>query len=259
MADVPPPPSSDQEMAAALDEALDALQRGRAVDRAALVARHPAQANIFDQLVQLFAPTSAGDGPAATPLAQPHRIGAYLVERELGAGGFGVVYLAYDPDVRRRVAVKLLHPGRLDDSQALARFQREACATGRLRHPGIVQLFDYSRSGPPWFLVTEYVEGVEPRLWCRRREAGTAEVAALVARIADAVEYAHGQGVCHRDLKPGNVLVDESGQPHVLDFGLARLDPGEITQSHRTNDHHVLGSLPYMPPEQASGLSHTAD
>src|SRR4051812_47014135 len=259
MADVPPPPSSDQEMAAALDEALDALQRGRAVDRAALVARHPALASVFDQLVQLFAPTSAGHGSAATPLARPLQIGAYLVERELGVGGFGVVYLAYDPDVKRHVAVKVLHPGRIDDAEALARFHREACATGRLRHPGIVQLFEYSRQGPPWFLVTEYVEGVEPRAWCRQRDAKPADVAALVARIADAVEYAHGQGVCHRDLKPGNVLVDDAGQPHVLDFGLARLDPGEITQSARTGDHHVLGSLAYMPPEQASGLSHTAD
>src|SRR5262249_8040866 len=152
--------------------------------------------------------------------------GPYQVERELGSGGFGVVYLAYDPDVKRRVAIKVLHPGRIDQPEALARFQREAQATGRLRHPGIVQLFDYSRQRPPWFLVTEYVEGAEPRAWCQARAATPRDVAELVARIADAVEYAHQNGVCHRDLKPGNILVDEQGQPHVLDFGLARLDTG---------------------------------
>src|SRR5437588_31416 len=83
---------------------------------------------------------------------------------------------------------------------ALERFQREAHATGRLRHPGIVQLFDYSRQGPPWFLVTEYVEGVEPRQWCRQCSSTPREVAALLACIADAVESAHQQGVWHRDL-----------------------------------------------------------
>jgi serine/threonine-protein kinase len=145
------------------------------------------------------------------------------------------------------------------DPESLARFHREACAMGRLRHPGVVQLFDYSRQGPPWYLVTEYVEGVEPRLYCRDRQATAADVADLVARISDAVEYAHRQGVCHRDLKPGNVLIDAQGQPKVLDFGLARIDPGAASLSTHTGHGDVLGSLHYMPPEQASGDSHSAD
>jgi hypothetical protein len=153
----------------------------------------------------------------------------------------------------------------MDQPEALARFQREAHATGRLCHPGIVQLFEYSRQGPPWYLVTEFVEGIEPRLWCQQRGCQPRDMADLVARMADAVEYAHKSGVCHRDLKPGNILVDEQGQPHILDFGLARLvaqdfSPGaESTGNGPTGDGHILGSLPYMPPEQASGQSHTAD
>src|SRR5262249_52313682 len=152
-------------------------------------------------------------GKPDLPLARPQRIGPYQIERELGAGGFGVVYLAFDPDVKRRVAIKVLHPGRIDQPDALGRFRREAEAIGRLRHPGVVQLFDYSGQGPPHYLVTEYVAGAEPRAWCRQRNAAPEEVAELVARIADAVEFAHRQGVLHRDLKPGNILVDAHGQP----------------------------------------------
>lgn len=265
MADTPSPPtpnglSGDQDMAAALDEALDALQHGRPFDRAALLSRHPALASALTALDQLFAPTSGPGRGGPLPLARPGQIGPYAVERELGAGGFGVVYLAYDPDVKRRVAIKVLHPGRIDQPEALARFQREAQATGRLQHPGIVRLFEHSRQGPPWFLVTEYVEGLDPRQWCRQRGAGPKEIAELIAFIADAVEYAHRQGVLHRDLKPGNILVDEQGLPHILDFGLARLDAGlAATTAAPTADGHILGSLPYMPPEQAIGQSHSAD
>src|SRR5262245_9843934 len=117
MADLPFPqlPSGDLEMAAALDEALDALQHGRPVDRAALVARHPALASLLEQLLHLFVPTVGHNAPAAAPVPPPRQIGPYFVVRELGAGGFGVVYLAFDPDVKRQVAVKVLHPGRIDD------------------------------------------------------------------------------------------------------------------------------------------------
>jgi serine/threonine-protein kinase len=255
------PASRDQEMAAALDAALDALQAGRPIDRAGLLARYPELAEALAGLDRLVRdqPTAAETGPGPAP-ALPGQIGPFRIEAELGAGGFGVVYRAFDPDVKRRVALKVLHPGRLDDPEAVRRFQREACATARLRHPGIVQVFDYSRSGPPYYLVTEFVEGVEPRQWCRERRAAPAEVAALVARIALVVDHAHGQGVCHRDLKPGNLLVDAAGDPHVLDFGLARLEyPSETGSGAPTSDGRVLGSLPYMAPEQAAGHSHAAD
>jgi tRNA A-37 threonylcarbamoyl transferase component Bud32 len=186
----------------------------------------------------------------------PEQIGPYRIDRPLGCGGFGVVYLGFDPDLKRPVAVKMLHPERLEQPEMLHRFQREACAIARLQHPGIVQLYDYSRHGPPHYLVTEFVEGVDPRLWCLQQRYGLAEVADLLARIAEAVDHAHAHGVCHRDLKPGNILVDARGMPHILDFGLARLD---ADLSMPTCDGQILGSLAYMAPEQAAGESHRAD
>jgi serine/threonine-protein kinase len=253
-------PPGEEELAAALDEAVAALLAGRPLDRTRLLGRYPQLAEALAGLERLAGRSATVADSPAKPSLVPECVGPYRVERELGAGGFGVVYLAYDPDVRRRVALKVLHPGRLNQPEAVARFHREACATARLRHPGIVQLYDYSRQGPPYYLVTEHVVGEDPRAWCRRRQATAAQIAELVARAAEAVEHAHAHGVCHRDLKPGNILVDEEGRPHVLDFGLARLE--ELTDETAvmpTSDGCVLGSLAYMAPEQAAGHSHDAD
>ncbi len=252
----PDDPPLDDAGAAALDGAIDDLVAGRPVDVAGLLARHPALADALAGLGRLAHEPPTLPGVNGRPAGLPERVGPYVVERELGSGGFGTVYLAYDPDVKRRVAVKVLNAGRLDQPEVLRRFQREACATARLCHRGIVRLFEYSRQGPPWYLVTEYVEGVDPRWWCQR-QSGVAAAAELVARIAEAVEHAHTEGICHRDLKPANILVDASGQPWILDFGLARLDVG--SDDTPTSDGRVLGSLPYMAPEQAAGKSHAAD
>jgi serine/threonine protein kinase len=256
------PPNLDAEGAALLDKAIDALQKGRGIDRTDLLSRHPELAQPLAALEDLFRhqATKPDLGPQPPAGAAPTRIGPYEVECELGSGGFGVVYLAFDPDVKRRVALKVLHPGRLDQPDAVRRFQREATAIARLQHPGIVQLFDFSRQGPPHFLVTEFIEGVDPRVWCRQRKAGYKGIAALLAAVAEVVEHAHQQGVWHRDLKPGNLLIDDEGQPHVLDFGLARLKMApDATLPQPTSDGHILGSLPYMAPEQAAGHSHAAD
>ena len=255
--------SLDAESAAALDAAIDALQTGKPLDRAALLAKFPHLADALaalDDLAVTRATLPPLCGPAAALPVAPGSVGGYQIERELGAGGFGIVYLAYDPGVKRRVALKVMHPGRLDQPEAVRRFQREAQAIARLQHPGIVQLYDYSRDGPPYYLVTEYVEGVDPRTWAQQRRLDVRGAVDLVARIAEAVEHAHEQGVCHRDLKPGNILIDADGNPHVLDFGLARLEvPTEVLATQPTSDGHILGSLPYMAPEQAAGHSHSAD
>jgi len=250
--------SLDEASAAALDGAIDNMNAGKSVDVADLLAKYPKLIHALAGLGRIAKDSSA---PAATadgrPVGLPERIGPFTIERELGSGGFGTVYLAYDPDVKRRVALKVLQAGRLDQPEVIKRFQREAQATARLRHPGIVQIFDFSRQGPPWYLVAEYVEGVDPRWWCQR-QSGVAAAAELVARIAEAVEHAHAQGVWHRDLKPANILVDDTGQPRILDFGLARIDISS-DDGTPTSDGRVLGSLPYMAPEQAAGRSHTAD
>jgi hypothetical protein len=151
-----------------------------------------------------------------------------------------------------------LHPGRLGQAGILERFQREACATARLRHARIIQLYDYSREGPPYYLVTEYVEGTDLRNWRQQRQLLPHEAAELVARIAEAIDHAHSQGVYHRDLKPGNILMDNAGEPHILDFGLARLY-ADFDEAGQTSEGRILGTLAYMAPEQAAGRSHEAD
>jgi tRNA A-37 threonylcarbamoyl transferase component Bud32 len=252
----------EAEVAAALDAFLDDLQKGRPVDRQAVLARHPELNGALALLEQLVPdhPTRLDSGGPVPPTSMPQQVGPYRIEKALGTGGFGVVYLAFDLDLKRRVALKMLHPERLGDAEIVHRFQREACAIARLQHPGIVQLYEYSRQGPPFYLVTEFVEGVEPRIWCQQQRCQVKDIADLVARIAETVDHAHGHGVCHRDLKPGNILIDAEGNPHVLDFGLARLEAmADSVTSSPTCDGQILGSLAYMAPEQAAGHSHSAD
>jgi serine/threonine protein kinase len=248
-------------LALALDQAIEAHLAGRAQERDQLLARHP---ELAAALQAFGSPESQGvletnrqDGPPSIDPACS-QIGPYRIERALGSGSFGAVYLAFDPDLRRQVAIKILHAGRLGQAGILERFQREACATARLRHAGIIQLYDYSREGPPHYLVTEFVEGVELRDWQRSQKPQPHEAADLVARIAEAIDHAHAQGVYHRDLKPSNILMDGAGQPHILDFGLARLY-AEFEESAPTSAGRILGTLAYMAPEQAAGRSHEAD
>jgi serine/threonine protein kinase len=249
----PEAPPVDEQLAAVLDEVIEASRAGRPVDRAALLNRYPELESALAALDLLV-----GEPCVRQPI--PQQLGPYQIERELGAGGFGTVYLAHDPDLKRRVALKMLHPSRLDQPGVVDRFQREACATARLRHPGIVQLYDYSRNGPPHYLITEYVDGLELRSWIKQHPLRPTEVTDLLARIAEAMDYAHAQGVYHRDLKPGNILIDAQGEAHILDFGLARLyQDFDETASAPTSEGRILGTLAYMAPEQAAGHSHQAD
>lgn len=270
--DEPTVTADDVQLAALLDAAIEAKRLGLPLNQEELAARFPGLADALIALDQLGGIKSSGssvplldadsspsDGSARC-IVTPEQIGPFRILKQIGTGSFGVVYLAFDPDVRRQVALKVLHPERLEQAEVLIRFQREAWAIARLQHPGIVQLYDYSRQGPPYYLVTEYVEGVDPRQWIREGHSTIREVVDLAARMAEAVEHAHAQGVCHRDLKPGNILVDEAGNPHVLDFGLARLETmGDSGVHAQTSDGRILGSLAYMAPEQAAGNSHAAD
>jgi serine/threonine protein kinase len=247
-------------IALALDQAIEAQLAGRLQERDQLLARHPELAAALQAFVPPDGSNTAPTVPnhPGNPGAVPSSIGPYQIERELGSGSFGAVYLAIDSGLHRKVAIKVLHAGRLGQAGILERFQREACATARLRHPCIIQLFDFSREGPPHYLVTEYVEGMELREWQRVRQPRIREAADLIARIAEAIDHAHAQGVYHRDLKPGNILMDRDDQPRILDFGLARLY-AEIEEDHPTSAGRILGTLAYMAPEQAAGRSHEAD
>ncbi|OAI41347.1 hypothetical protein AYO40_03255 [Planctomycetaceae bacterium SCGC AG-212-D15] len=269
--DLPALERSEADLAEAIDRAIDARQAGHDVDRDNLLAQFPELGSALDALDRLchdpvaaLAPSSA-QGPRAengtrnVPATLPGPIGPYQLERELGSGGFGVVYQAFDTVLKRRIALKVLHPGKMNHAETVERFFREARATARLQHPGIVQLCDYSREGPPYYLATQYIEGVDLRAWCQSHQATMTHIADLMARVAETIDEAHAHGVYHRDLKPANILVDERGEPKILDFGLARLYvEAEETQSP-TSDGRVLGTLAYMAPEQAAGHSHQAD
>lgn len=254
---------SEAQLAAAIDQVIDARQAGRNVDRASLLARYPQLASALDALEHLCRPGDAAlpEGDAASrSIAIPLQIAHYRIESEIGSGGFGVVYKAFDSMLKRPVALKVLHSGRLNQAEAVERFLREARATAKLQHSGIVQLFDYSRDGPPYYLATQYIDGVDLRTWCQQHKASAAQVADLVARVAETIDEAHAHGVYHRDLKPANILVDERGEPKVLDFGLARMYlEADESSAAATSDGRVLGTLAYMAPEQAAGHSHLAD
>ena len=191
----------------------------------------------------------------ASDLDVPDFIGGYRVLRLIGQGGMGFVYEAEQETPKRRVAIKVLQPT-FGARSIRRRFELEAELLGRLRHPGIAQIHEARFAndvGPP-FIVMELIAGRPITEWAARSEASSDDRLRLWARVCDAVQYAHGVGVVHRDLKPANVLVDESGNPKVLDFGVARVADEELRSTTlRTTAGEVVGTLGYMSPEQASG------
>ncbi len=193
---------------------------------------------------------------SATPDWLPPRIGDYTIVRQIGRGGMGVVYEAAQASPRRRVALKLLHPMQATPER-LRRFRHEAELLGRLQHPGIAQIFESGHydvgRGPQPFFAMELVEGVDIRTHCERHGLERAARIELLARVADAVQYAHERGVIHRDIKPDNVLVDANGNPRILDFGIARASGHSGTLSTLlTEEGQLVGTLAYMAPEQLS-------
>jgi WD40 repeat protein len=191
-------------------------------------------------------------GPACDDSSAPVLAG-FEILGVLGRGGMGVVYRAWQPDLQRVVALKVLRAGAQADAETLARFRTEAAAAARLQHPHIVQIHEVGEQGGRPYLVLEYVDGMS----LAQRIAGTPwparEAAALVETLAQAVAYAHRQGVLHRDLTPGNVLLTAAGEPKVGDFGLAKLLRGGGQAQTQTGA--VFGTPSYMSPEQAAGRS----
>jgi tRNA A-37 threonylcarbamoyl transferase component Bud32 len=180
-------------------------------------------------------------------------LGRYEIERELGRGAMGVVYLGRDPKIARHVAIKTLSYGQLDArelEQFKQRFFREAEAAGRLSHPNIVTIYDVGEEHDLAFIAMDYVKGSALNAYVsEEKRLPVAEVVRVIAETADALDYAHGQQVIHRDVKPANIMFDpQSGHVKVTDFGVAR-----IVDSARTNTGDILGSPLYMSPEQLKG------
>jgi serine/threonine protein kinase len=175
----------------------------------------------------------------------------YEIDAELGHGAMGVVYRARDPKLGRTVAIKTVSIAGLDagaEHEYRQRFVVEAHAAGRLSHPGIVTIFDVRDEGEP-YLVMEYIEGqsLQQLVARKNRTLPLSTTLRLIQEVAEALHYAHAQGVVHRDIKPANILVTADGHPKIADFGIAKLNQSELTLPGR-----VLGSPAFMAPEQLS-------
>src|SRR5262249_30004587 len=159
----------------------------------------------------------ADSGPSMSWL--PGTIGRYRVLRLVGEGGMGAVYEAEQDQPRRTVALKVIRPG-LANPELLLRFGQESQALGRLQHPGIAQIYEAGSAdtgfGPQPYFAMEFIRGESLRRYAESKHLGVQQRLELMAKICDAVHHAHQRGLIHRDLKPGNILVDESGQPKIL-------------------------------------------
>jgi tetratricopeptide (TPR) repeat protein len=210
----------------------------------------------FDLISRTLGPEPPSGSVSPETIGQTFTGGRFQVQAELGHGAFGTVFQAHDLQLDRIVAVKVPRPGAFTGEDDRERFLREARSVAKLRHPGIVPVFDVgSVQGLP-YIVYPFVAGTTLAEVARRRRLGTREAAELVAEVAETLHYAHLNGVIHRDLKPSNIMLNEHGRPCVLDFGLAKQT---VPSAAVTVDGEVLGTPAYMPPEQARGESHRAD
>lgn len=241
-------------MANASDSLVDAVrnqpQRMASLDRARNAAcaksdgHHDTDANA-DRMTPplMIAP------PQASEVAS-RRFGDYELLEEISRGGMGVVYKARQARLNRLVAIKMILSGQFADSDELRRFHNEAEAAAGLDHPGIVPVFESGEIDGQHFFSMGFVDGQSLAALLATGPLPPRRGAELMVQVADAVHYAHERGVIHRDLKPGNILLDRNGQPRVADFGLAKRVTGD---SSLTRTGQAVGTPSYMPPKQAAG------
>jgi two-component system LytT family response regulator len=192
-------------------------------------------------------------------------LGHYSIERRLGEGGMGQVWLARDQRLNRDVAIKVLPPGIAENEDRMSRFVQEARLASSLSHPNIAHIYDTGNERGVAYLVMEYVEGECLNLRLKGAPLNPRESAAIGADIAEALEAAHSRGITHRDIKPANVMITPGGRAKVLDFGLAKitdLERSNTDETHvLTSVGTILGTAQYMSPEQALGrpVDHRSD
>lgn len=198
-------------------------------------------------------------------------IGRFEIRSKIGAGGFGAVYRAYDPMLERDVALKMPHPGGLDNETDRARYLREPKAAAQLRHPNIVPIHDANFDGDTFYIASAFIEGRTLKDVIRDDPPDFKTSTEIVAKLAAALNYAHSIGIVHRDVKPANIMIDQKGEPLLMDFGLARLfgtpdldhikNSGESNRpagslsasSELTQAGKFLGTPAYAAPEQIAG------
>jgi serine/threonine-protein kinase len=256
----------DEQLALLVSELTDRVQRGEAVELEEECKKQPQFAGDLRELWGVImvarAAGSHSAGPAPTlpsdqandfpsgSLTLPAKFGDYELREELGRGGMGVVYRAQQLSLNREVAVKMILRGQLASKADRDRFEAEAQAAAKLDHPGIVPVYEVGEmEGRPYFSMKN-VRGTTLAQVLAEGPLAPREAARMLARVARAIHFAHMRGVLHRDLKPSNILLDEQGEPHVTDFGLAK----QITDAaSMTKTGAVLGTPAYMAPEQAAG------
>src|SRR5437899_4946227 len=187
---------------------------------------------------------------APRPAKTPAKFGDYELVEEIGRGGQGVVYRAHQKSLNRTVALKVIGLGQWATKTHLKRFRLEAEAAASLEHPGIVPIHEVGEREGTCYFSMGFIEGDQLDAVVRREPMSVRRAAELIAKVARTVHYAHEHHILHRDIKPGNILLDQEGEPHLTDFGLARLVE---TESTVTRTMEVLGTPSYMAPEQAVG------
>src|SRR6267378_3085252 len=190
--------------------------------------------------------------------AEPKTLGRYQLGRVLGKGAMGSVCEALDPKLHRKVAIKTILMGQLDEETARdfsVRFEREARAVARLNHPNIVQVYDFGEEGDTAYLVMELIDGKELKsALTTGRPFDRRECVRIMCELLDALDFAHEAKVIHRDIKPANVMFDSQGRTKLTDFGVARVTDADRTSAERTQAGTVVGTPAYMSPEQLQGL-----
>ncbi len=180
----------------------------------------------------------------------PTAIGRFEVRAFLDEGAFGVVYRVFDPQLQREAALKVARPGTLHNPRQIERFLREARAAASLHHPHIVPVFDAGCDQGQHYIASSFIDGQTLAQYLATQRPDFAQTARIVRGLAEALAYAHQLDIVHRDVKPANVLLDQQGDPYLLDFGLAHR---QQETEKLTHDGDLLGTPAYMAPEQALG------
>ena len=191
--------------------------------------QNPIEVVVEDKVEEIVCPSCGSSiqlDPGRTksflPDKAPRRLGKFEFLEVLGVGGYGTVYKARDTELDRTVAIKIPRAGNLATQEDVDRFLREARAAAQLKHPSIVSIHDAGQSDGTCYIVSELVAGATLSDRLATGRLSFREAAELMVQVAEALDYAHRQGVIHRDLKPSNIMLDLEGQPHIMDFGLAK-------------------------------------
>lgn len=240
---------------AAIETALDGIDAEFAIEEVVFTEDQPSE-SLADQSTVTFSRRDSSETTAETDeIAAPGGLGKYRLEARIGSGGFGEVWKAFDPALKRHVAIKIPRPDKRFSPAELSSFRREAEKLATLgRVAGIVTVFDYGEHNGQPYIVSDFIEGESLESRLKRGALTYEESAELIAEIAAALNQVHLKNLVHRDIKPANILLDSDGKPFIADFGLCVSEAEQLREGHG-----AFGTFAYMSPEQARGESHRTD